>query len=390
MKQALKSLRLRFQLFSFFDELILIYPLYTIMFADRGLNPGQITSLLVAFSLAIIAFELPTGSIADRHSRRNVMLVGESFKVLAFVTWLVFPTYFGYLAGIVLWALKIALVSGAREALIYDELSAIGQKSSYTKVLGDMQAVGTLGVIAAALGASVLAPHGYNVILITTALAAFVAALSLALLPSTPAVKATTNHLRHIADCFKKVVRTQRILYLQLLLALVIGAAAVEDYFSLFFREHHFSNSQISLWIGLSYVFITLGSLLASRLKPKVTVVAAAMAVWIAALLASTFVVRSVTPITIALVGFGMTIVYVISVSELQSAVKDGERATMVSIGNFGAELVAIGVFAIVYFNADRGYSYSLRLVAFSALIALVFLLAWRKLSTFNKSKVSA
>lgn len=390
MKNLLRSLRLRLNIFSFFDEFILIYPLYTLLFADKGLSVGQITSLLVAFSAATIIFELPTGSIADKHSRRNVMLAGMGLKVLAFIVWIAFQSYLGFFIGIILWSLKISLVSGAREAFIYDELVAIGHKKEYAKTLGDMEAVGTFGVIAAALGASLLAPHGYTVILAATILSAGVALCSVLFLPDSPRIRPTqeVKHWQHIHTAFKKVFKTQKIMYLQFILAFVVGFSVIEDYYGLFYQEHHFSNTQISLWMGLTYLFIALGSVIAGRIKSNRLIIMAFSCLWAVALLAASLLPAVISPVLIGIVGLGMSVVYVLSNSQLQAAVKDADRATMTSISSFLAEMVALAVFGAVYLSSRLySYTFSIKIVGLISL-GIIFLLAvWQKLSPTSQLK---
>ena len=60
--------------YRFLDTLILIFPFYTVMFAETGLTPIQIGLALAAWSLTAIVLEIPTGALADRVSRRWLLL----------------------------------------------------------------------------------------------------------------------------------------------------------------------------------------------------------------------------------------------------------------------------------------------------------------------------
>ncbi len=59
--------------YAFLTDLVLLYPVYALLFADTGLSVGQISSLFVIWSLASIALEVPSGAWADATSRRRML-----------------------------------------------------------------------------------------------------------------------------------------------------------------------------------------------------------------------------------------------------------------------------------------------------------------------------
>src|SRR4051812_19285580 len=91
-----------FYSFAFLDDFVLIYPLYGVLFADRGLHATQVASLFIVWSLCSFVFEVPAGSIADKYPRRSVLLVAVLFKALGFASWLVCQHYIGFLVGFIL------------------------------------------------------------------------------------------------------------------------------------------------------------------------------------------------------------------------------------------------------------------------------------------------
>ena len=95
------------------DNFMLIYPLYAVMFEARGgLDTFQISTLFIIWVVASMALEVPTGALADRYSRRNLLVIGECIRSLGYLSWLVWPTYLGFALGFVLWGAGEALDSG--------------------------------------------------------------------------------------------------------------------------------------------------------------------------------------------------------------------------------------------------------------------------------------
>ena len=156
--------------YRFLDTFVLIFPFYTVMFTEHGMNAAQIGVALAAWSLTGVALEIPTGALADRVSRRWLLFAAQVFRGAGFLVWALFPGFWGYLIGFVLWGVKSALVSGTFEALLYDELRDEGRQQDYARAIGHAQTGRFAGLMAAALIASAVAGIGnYALTLISSA-----------------------------------------------------------------------------------------------------------------------------------------------------------------------------------------------------------------------------
>ena len=83
-------------------------------------------AIFTIWAATAIVLEVPSGVLADKYSRRLILFVGQLFSVAGFVCWGLFPHFWGFLLGFVLWGTKSALSSGTFEALICDELKRFG------------------------------------------------------------------------------------------------------------------------------------------------------------------------------------------------------------------------------------------------------------------------
>lgn len=99
--------------------------------------------------------EIPSGAWADVLDRRRLLIASGVVYTAAFVTWLVVPSYWGFLAGFVLWSLSDAMTSGTFEAFLYDELAAAGRTQRYGLVRSRAE---TAGVLVMALAIAAAAP----------------------------------------------------------------------------------------------------------------------------------------------------------------------------------------------------------------------------------------
>ncbi|MQA17550.1 MAG: MFS transporter, partial [Pseudonocardiaceae bacterium] len=134
--------------FAALEDLVPLYPVYALLFADTGLSGGQIGSLLVIWSFVSMVAEVPSGALADRISRRHLLMASGAIRGAGFALWVVFPSYPAFVLGFVLWGAAGALTSGTLEALIYDTLTEFGAPDRYASVRARVGAAQLLAELA--------------------------------------------------------------------------------------------------------------------------------------------------------------------------------------------------------------------------------------------------
>src|SRR5690349_15770603 len=148
--------------YSFLDDFVLLYPVYALLFSDTGLSVWQISSLFAIWSATSLILEVPSGAWADAVSRKLLLVTGPLLTAVGFTLWVSVPSYWAFAAGFMLWGAKGALMSGALEALVYEELDRGAGAHKYAKSMGRAKAAGTIGVVLAmALAGLVLDLGGY-------------------------------------------------------------------------------------------------------------------------------------------------------------------------------------------------------------------------------------
>jgi MFS family permease len=181
-----KKLLVKIYSYRVFSEFVLLYPLYNVMFAERGgLDAIQISLLLAIWSIIILIIEIPSGALADKYSRRNLLGIAQAIRAIGYVVWIFWPTFEGFLLGLALWGVGRSLTSGTFEALVYDELKAIGKEEKYIKVIGRTESFAMFfGIGATLLAAPVFAQLGYEGILWGSVVAVICAGLIALTLPN--------------------------------------------------------------------------------------------------------------------------------------------------------------------------------------------------------------
>ena len=369
-KGAVSNLKRKLYAFSFFDEFLLIYPFYALMFQDNGLSGAQISSLFIIFTVMIFLLEVPSGSIADKYSRKNVLLIGIMARAIAFAVWLLFPGYIGFLVGFMFWGIKRAMVSGTMEAFVYDELQRLGKTDFYTKLTGSMQTYSIFGFILSGLGASLLAEKGYSIILILSIVAVCISAVAIYLLPSAPKVKSTeeVKYFDYLRDGIRLVAQRPKLRSIVLFGAVIGGFRVVDEYYNLFFKELHFSNSEIALWIAAIYVFGAIGSASAHRFENKRSSAAIGLIIWGIILGLAIVLPPIFAPLFVGLFAMLYYAMSVLTNSYLQKHTESKTRATTTSVMSFLSGLFALAVFGVFWMTSVHGYSLGLGVIAGSTL----------------------
>jgi MFS family permease len=88
------------------DEFIPWFALYALYMIDSGLTAGELASLFIIWSVTAFAVEIPSGAWADAFSRRKLVATGAAIRGAGFLIWTIWPTYWGFAIGFVLWGMR--------------------------------------------------------------------------------------------------------------------------------------------------------------------------------------------------------------------------------------------------------------------------------------------
>jgi MFS family permease len=361
-KLTYRVLKARLYAYALFDDLMPIYPLYAVMFTDTGLDPMQVSSLLFVWSLTAFLLEIPSGTIADRFPRKYVLIAAQVARGLGYLSWLLFPNYWGFLVGFVLWGIESAFSSGTRQALMYDELKALGQEKHYTKVAGRYTSMGILAIGIASFIAAWLAPQGYGPLIGLSLVSMVVAIVVMLSIPRARMAEEVEEFetLGHIRNGIHELRTNSRALKIVLFASFVLGLGALDEYHGLFFQELGLDNQAISIWFGAMTLGGIVAGLFAYRLEQtkwiqRSTGVSLAVAAWGAVLVAATFGGGLLAPLLITVFTFFFYLIETLTNGWLQHAIQGESRATVTSMQGFTTELFALGGFVVVGYVSQVG-----------------------------------
>lgn len=371
------------------DDLILIYPLYAVMFVDHGVSPSQLALLFAVWSAVGLALEVPSGVLADHLSRKHLLAAGQFIRAAGYACWLLFPSFWGYLAGFVLWGIKGALQSGAFEALVYDELNRRGSSRTYAKVIGRARAAGIVAILLAMLAA--VGGHklgGYQLLLVLSIAAVIAAAVVAVTLPSPPRAQSTgeADYLAHLKQALRETLRTPAILRPMLVLVtLWTLGGSLDEFWGIYGEEAGLSRDAIPIYYAATYATSAVAAALAYRLGGVRAAALYGVAILAGGLLmAAAYLMSPAGMLLLAAFAGLVKLVDINFETRMQHAIPTERRATIASLAGFLWTLGSIGLYLTFGQIAER-WSYAAAFMTFGVVMALsgaafLFSRAYRRL----------
>jgi MFS family permease len=346
---AARPLARRMLVWAFLGDLVALYPLYALLFADTGLSDAEISGLFALWSAVGIAAEVPSGAAADRFGRRNALVAGPLLAAAAFATWTLFPGLVGFGAGFVLWGLGSALSSGAQEALLHDGLAAVDAAEHYVRVQGWVTAAGLVAQLPAAAAATALFAAGGYVAAGWASVAACLATAAVATrLPDLRADRDDDEpgYLATLRAGLDEVATRPTVRGAVLAFGLLFGLDAYEEYFPLIARDLQVDTALVPIALLVIPLVGAVGAALGGRAdRLSAGGLSAVLGTGAAVLAVAGYVAHPAALAGVALFYGLYRMVLVVVDARLQERIAGPARATVTSVANVVAELPAFAVY---------------------------------------------
>jgi MFS family permease len=353
-------------------DLIPLYAIYALLFADHGLSVGEISSLFVIWSLVSFVFEVPSGAWADTVDRRLLLVTSGVIYAMAFSAWMASPTYFGFALGFVLWGLSSAIMSGTFEAFLYDELTAQGRPASYAQVKGWCYATAmAANLLATVMAAPLHSWGGYPLVGWTSVAIAVVHAALAWSLPRAPQVQAAdetvedlegggslgrtfaSRYLAMLHAGLREAAHERRVRRALVVAACLVGMTVYDEYFPLVAREQGVAIDDVPWVIGLVVLGQLVGTALAGRAARLPAKVIAGFAGSAAILIAAGALAGHPVGFVAIAIGYGLANnTHLVADARLQDVISGPARATVTSVAGLSSEVVAVSCYAFLLLGA--------------------------------------
>lgn len=319
------------------------------MFADYGTNSFQLSILLAVWSATSFLFEIPSGVLADKYSRKMILVIGQIIRALGYFSWLQMPSSWAPLIGFALWGVGSACISGTLEALIYDELKQKQRERKFTKILGHMHGFEFAAILLVGFIVFYIAQLGYSFILILSILAACIAALFALSLPNAPPVESTheTEYWQLLKKSVQLVLKKRILLHIIILISLSMTlGGALDEYWPVFCRMSGLTENQIGLFFAAMSLLQLVASLAAHRCETWSNSIFYIFFILNGILLATAALwLKPFSVLLLLLFSFLFKIIDVVFESKLHHQIPSETRATVASVKGFSVEVTSIFIY---------------------------------------------
>jgi len=125
-----------YYLFSSFSELLIVGPIIVLYMLGKGLSFTEIMLLQSVCAFSVFLFEVPTGALADRVSRKTSLIFGAFFYALGLFIYIIGSNFYVFAFGEIMFSLGTAMKSGADTALLYDNMKVEDNLDHFQDTLG--------------------------------------------------------------------------------------------------------------------------------------------------------------------------------------------------------------------------------------------------------------
>jgi MFS family permease len=143
---------------AFFGGIALWVPVEKLFLAELGFTPQSIGVMAAAYAAVVPLLEIPSGVLADRWSRRGVLLVGNAGGFLSVLVGGLSTDKATYVVAALLLGVYFAMQSGTVDAIVYDTvLEETGDSAGFEAIVGRLRMVESAALVLGALAGGALA-----------------------------------------------------------------------------------------------------------------------------------------------------------------------------------------------------------------------------------------
>jgi MFS family permease len=337
----------KFALYKFLDAVKPIGVIFVLLFTSNGINPFQISLLIAIWAGTQFILEVPLGTVADKYSRRNLLIIASFIHILGFVLWLK-GTFLLYALGFVMWGIKNALVSGTQEALVYDTLKTHRLEKSYEEINGRLESAFWLGITTSAILGGLLATINFNLVLLASIYTSILGIIVLLTIESIKPVKSTdeVNYLKLLKEAVYEIKNNTKLLGILAFFCLIFATyGAAEEYWALIYKFLKYSPAIVGILVAIGYGCFVLAGFTLPLFNRKGTILKeSALLLFSACLFFTAGILQSYISVLLIFLGlYLLKIAHLKLEAKFQHTIISTQRATISSLKSFTFEILYIG-----------------------------------------------
>jgi MFS family permease len=156
--QVLRRRLLPLYIATFLQNLALWVPIEKLFMTTIGFTSASIGVMASVYAVVVPVLEVPSGVLADRWSRRGVLVLGSVAATVSVVIGGFSQSVAAYLISAAFLGVFFALQSGTLESIVYDTLlEETGDSGAFERTIGRVRLVESVALVASALAGGAIA-----------------------------------------------------------------------------------------------------------------------------------------------------------------------------------------------------------------------------------------
>jgi MFS family permease len=396
-----KTLNINYEAQKFLFKYYLFYILQGMFFAgsfliiivnSTGISPVQVSLAVSCYFLIQILFEIPTGALADRFGRKKILVIAKIFALIGFFFLYLRRDFADILISYIMWGVGGTLMSGALEALMYDNMKHYEIHENYAKYQGKSFAIRISVFALTAFVASYLIKFGYDVVILATMIPWFLQIVILIHIKdehrqNKNIQKLTTKYWKTIVYGSKYALK-HRVVLKFVLFSAFFGATIeiIDQYYDLFLFQITNNLRLVPILISIESVVVALFSFFVTKYFQNKSLLSSILLLLSGCgLLLSGFVFYNLQLSYIPSVVFWafLGVSYSIIDARKQMMIPAKVRATIISVSGFVMGLTGVASVSAFGF-ISKTFSYKIGFISMSVfqvviLLAFIFILGFDK-----------
>ena len=390
-KKYLKNIRL-YPHYRLWVNMMIIGPVLIPFMLFKGLNYTQILLLQSISAVAVFLFEIPTGAIADKLSRKSSLMMGSLCMALGLVIYILFRSFYFFALAEIIFGLGITFTSGADSAILYESLDRLNRKAEYQHKEGHAGSLVFIGQGLGSIVSSMLYKYSvYSPFWISVAFIMFSILLAFSF-HEPDRQKSEHPYSKHVWRSIKIAITTPRLLWL-ILYSMLIGFALRVSFWM---YQPYFVLTQIDIfWYGLIFFFFNMVAAFSSKVigarfyekRPR------HILLMLASLMCISFILPAIFryPFMIVILALQQIVRGMNSTTTrfyINHQVNDQERATIISVVSLAGSLGFAILSPLVGLSLDKnGTVFTYLSVGFLCITSTLCLSLFRKYQKSMKKK---
>jgi len=389
-----KNIKL-YPFFRVFTNLLIIGPILVPFMIYKGLSYSQIMLLQSISAISVFIFEIPTGTIADKVSRKVSLKLSGVFCMAGLSIYIVFKSFYIFAIAEIIFGIGMTFSSGADSAILYESLERLDRKKEYQKFEGNAAFYLFIGQAIGSAVSGFLYKRNPFLPFIISIFNLIISIFIAVFFKETERKKSEHKYLIHVFKSINISLKTPRILWTVLFAALM--GFAFRSSFWLY--QPYFSLVNIDIqWYGVIFFFFNIVAAVSSKIllkkfydtRPRKVLISLTF------LLAGTFIlpIIFVFPAAIVILALQQIVRGLYSPTlrfYINHQIKDEYRATVISLVSLSGSLSFAILSPFVGINLDKRGTVNTYLwmgvITLGGIILLVLLRKFQKLKKLKRLK---